>query len=81
MELEGERVKNDRSVGVIGLGYVGLPLALGYHEAGLKVIGVDASPDRVAELNSGHSPIDDIDNARLGRALQDGIRFIETTEA
>lgn len=81
MELEGERVKNDRSVGVIGLGYVGLPLALGYHEAGLKVIGVDASPNRVAELNSGHSPIDDIDNARLGRALQDGIRFIETTEA
>ena len=74
-------MKEDRSVGVIGLGYVGVPLALGYHEAGLRVIGVDANPDRVAELNAGHSPIDDIDDARLGRAVRAGIRFIGTAEA
>ena len=74
-------MKEDRSVGVIGLGYVGVPLALGYHEAGLRVIGVDANPDRVAELSAGHSPIDDIDDARLGRALRAGIRFIGTAEA
>lgn len=74
-------MKEDRSIGVIGLGYVGLPLALAYHEAGLNVIGVDANPDRVAELKAGHSPIDDIDDARLGRALRGGIRFIGSAEA
>ncbi|MGD0861180.1 MAG: nucleotide sugar dehydrogenase [Candidatus Limnocylindrales bacterium] len=74
-------MRDDRSVGVLGLGYVGVPLALGYHEAGLKVTGVDASPARVAELNAGHSPIDDVDDARLGRALRGGIKFIETTQA
>ena len=80
-QLEGERVKDDRTVGVMGLGYVGLPLALGFHEAGLKVTGIDASPARVAELSAGHSPIDDIDDGRLNRALKDGIRFIGTADA
>ncbi len=40
----------DRRVAIIGLGYVGLPLAIGFVEAGLEVEGVDASPSRVAEL-------------------------------
>jgi UDP-N-acetyl-D-glucosamine dehydrogenase len=66
---------------VIGLGYVGLPLALAYHEAGLTVVGVDANPKRVAELNAGHSPIDDIPDARLRAALAAGIRFIGAEES
>ncbi len=74
-------MKDDRSVGVIGLGYVGLPLALGFQEAGLTVVGVDASPSRVAELNAGHSPIDDVDDTRLAGALQGGIKFIGNSEA
>ena len=69
-------MKEDRSVGVIGLGYVGLPLALAYHEAGLTVVGVDANPKRVDELNAGHSPIDDVDDARLNAARGSGIRFV-----
>ena len=73
-------MREDRSVGVVGLGYVGLPLALAYHEAGLKVVGVDANPGRVAELNAGHSPIDDIDDARLGAALRGGVRFVGPVE-
>jgi UDP-N-acetyl-D-glucosamine dehydrogenase len=79
--LEGEKVKDDQSVGVIGLGYVGLPLALGFHESGLRVTGVDANPARVAELNAGHSPIDDVDDARLASALKGGIRFVESGDA
>ncbi len=74
-------MNEDRSVGVIGLGYVGLPLALAYHEAGLRVVGVDANPKRVDELNAGHSPIDDVDDARLDAARTGGIRFVGTDEA
>ena len=70
----------DRSVGVVGLGYVGLPLALAYQEAGLTVVGVDANPGRVRELTAGHSPIDDIDDKRLGAALHGGIRFVGPVE-
>jgi UDP-N-acetyl-D-glucosamine dehydrogenase len=74
-------VNEDRSVGVIGLGYVGLPLALAYHEAGLTVIGVDANSKRLAELNAGHSPIDDIDDARLNAARSGGVRFVGPDES
>ena len=42
---------DDRRVAVIGLGYVGLPLAINFVEAGLQVVGIDALPSRVAELN------------------------------
>jgi UDP-N-acetyl-D-glucosamine dehydrogenase len=74
-------VSSDRSIGIIGLGYVGLPLAMAFAEAGLSVIGVDANPARVDELNAGHSPIDDIDDARLARSLAAGARFIGWAEA
>jgi UDP-N-acetyl-D-glucosamine dehydrogenase len=69
-------VKEDRTVGVIGLGYVGLPLALALTEAGLRVVGVDISVSRVNELNVGHSPIDDVDDTRLVAALKTGLRVI-----
>ncbi|MGD0121949.1 MAG: nucleotide sugar dehydrogenase [Candidatus Limnocylindrales bacterium] len=74
-------MNEDRSVGVIGLGYVGLPLALAYHEAGLTVVGVDANSKRLAELNAGHSPIDDIDDARLNAARSGGVRFVGPDES
>ena len=67
-------MEQDRSIAVIGLGYVGLPLALGFVEAGARVTGVDTSPRRVAELNEGHSPIEDIADARLGAALAAGFQ-------
>jgi UDP-N-acetyl-D-glucosamine dehydrogenase len=69
-------VKEDRSVGVIGLGYVGLPLALAFTEAGLKVTGVDANPHRIEELNAGHSPIDDIDDDRLRKGMIAGLTAV-----
>jgi len=63
---------DDKRIAVIGQGYVGLPLALGLAEAGRDVIGVDASPARVRELSEGHSPIDDVEDARLSAALASG---------
>ena len=68
---------NDSRIGVVGLGYVGLPLALAFVESGRTVLGVDASAKRVTELRAGHSPIDDVDDARLQSAL-DGGRFSVT---
>ncbi len=64
----------DRRVVVIGLGYVGLPLALSLIDAGLEVEGVDVSPTRVAELAAGRSPVDDIGDDRLRLALEAGFR-------
>ena len=47
----------DCRVAIVGLGYVGLPLAVMFAEAGLDVEGVDTSADRVATLNARRSPI------------------------
>ena len=63
----------DRNVAVIGLGYVGLPLAIGFAEAGLEVQGIDAFAGRVKELNEGRSPIDDVSDERLQSALRSGL--------
>ena len=71
----------DRRVAVIGLGYVGLPLAISFVEAGLDVDGIDAFAARVAELNAGSSPIDDVTNERLAAALSNGLRVISPDEA
>lgn len=49
-----------RTVGVIGLGYVGLPLAVAFAEAGSKVIGLDVDQSKLTELNAGRSYIEDV---------------------
>ena len=74
-------MSSDRRVAIVGLGYVGLPLALSFVEAGLEVVGVDASQARVDELCAGRSPIDDIDDARLGRGLAAGLRIVHSDAA
>ena len=71
----------DARVAIIGLGYVGLPLAIAFEEAGLEVVGVDASDARVAELRGGTSPIDDISNERLVAALDKGLRVSGPADA
>jgi UDP-N-acetyl-D-glucosamine dehydrogenase len=73
-------VSEDRHVAVIGLGYVGLPLAISFVEAGLTVDGIDAFAGRVAELNAGISPIDDVSDERLQAALRHGLRVCPPTD-
>ena len=60
----------DRSavVGIIGLGYVGLPLALAYANAGYRVLGFDIDPMKVATLNDGRSYIEHIAPASVAAA-------------
>ena len=52
-------------VGIIGLGYVGLPLAVAFAEAGSEVVGLDVDSRVVAELNAGRSAVEDVDDATL----------------
>mgnify|MGYP001333171005 CR=1 FL=1 len=56
-------------LGVVGLGYVGLPLAVESANSALKVIGYDVNTDRVNEINNGKSPIEDISDNELKKAL------------
>ncbi len=62
------------TAGVIGLGYVGLPLAVTIVERGLACVGFDVSDAVVAQLSEGHSPIGDVSDPRLRRALSSGLR-------
>ncbi len=58
-----------RHVAVIGLGYVGLPLAMAFARAGYHVVGIDLDPVRVAQLNDGTSYIEDVPHDLLRQAL------------
>jgi UDP-N-acetyl-D-glucosamine dehydrogenase len=75
------RTTDDARIAIVGLGYVGLPLALSFTEAGLDVVGVDAFEPRVRELNDGHSPIDDVDDARLQQALRERLSVVHSSDA
>jgi UDP-N-acetyl-D-glucosamine dehydrogenase len=57
------------SIGVIGLGYVGLPLVVAFAEAGQEVVGVDVDPRKVAAVKAGDSYIEDISSDRLRAVL------------
>ena len=59
--------------GVIGLGYVGLPLAVTMVQNGLKAIGFDRSPQRVEMLRNGVSPVEDVSDDELAAALAAGL--------
>jgi len=52
-------------IGIIGLGYVGLPLAVAFAEAGHDIIGVDCDHRRAADIAAGHSHVEDIGDERL----------------
>ena len=69
------------TVAVIGLGYVGLPLAIAFVESGCRVVGADVSPARVAELRAATSPIDDITDERLRAALGAGLEVHLSADA
>ena len=56
-------------IGVIGLGYVGLPLAIEFTNAGFNVIGVDIDQKKVDLINSGKNYISDIQDSLLNEAV------------
>lgn len=66
-------------VAIIGLGYVGLPLATTFAEAGFHVVGIDVDEQRVAQANRGESYISDIDDGTLQKLIDAG-RLSFTTD-
>jgi UDP-N-acetyl-D-glucosamine dehydrogenase len=61
-------------IGIVGLGYVGLPLAVAFAEADCEVVGVDVDAGKVTGLRDGRSHIEDIPSERL-TAVQERLRF------
>jgi UDP-N-acetyl-D-glucosamine dehydrogenase len=60
-------------IGIVGLGYVGQPLALRYSQLGYAVMGFDIDEIKVAELNAGHSAIEHIADDDIARAVENGM--------
>ena len=68
-----ERLRSRRAkIGVLGLGYAGLPLACSYAEAGFRVIGLDIDARKVLHITRGQSYIRHIDSERIGRLVSAG---------
>jgi len=67
-------------IGVVGLGYVGLPLALEFARAGFRVTGLELNPEKVKTLADGGSYIEDVPAEEVRRQVEAG-RFAATTDA
>jgi UDP-N-acetyl-D-glucosamine dehydrogenase len=63
------------NVGIIGLGYIGLPLALAMQEAGLNVVGVDKNKAKTNQLVDGNSTVEDVTDDELQFALEEGLEI------
>ena len=61
-------------IGIIGLGYVGLPLTLRYSAVGFKVLGIDIDAAKVDKLNAGASYIEHIGAAQIARGPRARLR-------
>lgn len=81
-EIMKEAIKAFRNkeavIGIVGLGYVGLPLMLRYNSVGFRVLGIDIDSNKVEKLNSGESYIEHISAAKVAEARQSG--FEATTD-
>ena len=81
--LQAELLEKLRSrqalIGIVGLGYVGLPLSLTYAEVGYRVLGLDIDQAKADAINQGQSYIEHIDGERVAQASQDQ-RFEATTD-
>lgn len=75
-----ERIKShDITVGVVGLGYVGLPLAVDFASAGFRVIGIDVDESKVDKVNAGKNYIQDVSDSEL-KGLVDTGKLSATTD-
>ena len=72
-DLLRERIESKTArVGVLGLGYVGLPLAVEFARAGFEVVGIDVQQSKIDTLNGGHSYVDDVTDDILGPLVKEG---------
>jgi UDP-N-acetyl-D-glucosamine dehydrogenase len=72
VELRQRISKKTARVGVLGLGYVGLPLALEFARAGFEVIGIDVQQDKVDQFNRGQSYVKDVEDSVFAPLVKSG---------
>ena len=77
--LKAKLQGRNATAAVIGLGYVGLPLALEIASAGFNVVGIDLDQNKIAQLNEGKSYIGDVSDATIAGAIQTG-QFTSTAD-
>ena len=69
-----KKIENRQAlIGVVGLGYVGLPLGLAFAQAGFEVIGIDVDTSKVEMLNQGRSYIEDVPDSQLQSLVAKGL--------
>ncbi|MHB1418911.1 MAG: NAD(P)-binding domain-containing protein [Bacillota bacterium] len=78
MELREKIERKAAIVAVIGLGYVGLPMALAFVSKGYNVLGIDRDPQKVSFLQKGRSYIRGIPEAELNQFVQQGLLVVAT---
>jgi len=72
-EILQKKIKNKSAkIAVVGLGYVGLPLAIEFANAGFDVTGIDVSADKVKKINKGQNYIDDVDSKLMKSLVKSG---------
>ena len=72
MSLYNKINSKEANIGVIGLGYVGLPLAIEFAKAGFNVSGIDVDDKKIAAINKGNNYISDIDDSLLMDLVKKG---------
>src|SRR5579863_5097683 len=70
--LEQKIRTREAKVGIVGLGYVGLPLAVEFAKAGFDVTGIDLSDSKVEQINAGDSYVGDVPDATLSPLVKAG---------
>ncbi len=78
-DLIGRAERREALFGIVGLGYVGLPLAVELANAGFRVLGFDVQQKVVDGLNAGHSHVKDVSDAQLQAVVKSG-RFSATSD-
>jgi UDP-N-acetyl-D-glucosamine dehydrogenase len=79
LALEDKLRRKTARVGIVGLGYVGLPLAVEFAKAGFRVTGIDIQDSKVASINSGDSYVQDVDGETLQDLVKSG-HLVATTD-
>ena len=78
MTIKQKIIKKNAKIGLIGLGYVGLPLSIRFSEEGFKVVGFDVDQQKVNYLNQGNSYINHISESKIKKLVQNN--FFATTD-
>ena len=76
-QLKEKILSQKATIGVVGLGYVGMPIALEFAKKGFQVIGMDVSEPKVEMLNQGENFIEDLKDEEIAQVVKDG--FLKAT--